>query len=51
MGIAPRKEDKNVILNNGPYLLGGQRIYLKDWEPNFDLGKEKLQVYPIWTNL
>ena len=37
----PSKEDKLAILNNGPYLLEGQVIYLKDWEPNFDLEKRK----------
>ena len=34
-----------------PYLLEGKGIIVKDWEPNLDLSKEKMQSFPIWVNL
>lgn len=51
MGLAPSKTDKWDILINGPYLLEGKGIYMKDWEPNFDPNKEKLQIFPLSINL
>lgn len=51
LGIAPSRADKANILKKGPYLLEGKGIILKEWTPNFDPTKEKVQSFPIWINL
>ncbi|GLJ39832.1 hypothetical protein SUGI_0814260 [Cryptomeria japonica] len=45
------KEDIWRILNCGPYMIDGTRFYMKEWCPNFDPWKHKVDPTPIWIKL
>ncbi|OIT40527.1 hypothetical protein A4A49_04466 [Nicotiana attenuata] len=44
-------EDKNLIMQNGPYTFNSRPMVLKDWEPNFQMQNESMRIVPIWINL
>ncbi|XP_019253837.1 PREDICTED: uncharacterized protein LOC109232524 [Nicotiana attenuata] len=43
-------EDKNLIMQNGPYTFNGKPMILKDWDPNFQIQNESMRIVPIWVN-
>lgn len=46
--------DKETLLQNGPCTFNNRPMVLKQWEPEFHMSKEPLQVIPVWvtpTNL
>ncbi|XP_019252654.1 PREDICTED: uncharacterized protein LOC109231445 [Nicotiana attenuata] len=44
-------EDKNLIMQNGPYTFNSRPMVLKDWDPNFQMKDESMRIVPIWINL
>ncbi|XP_070024967.1 uncharacterized protein [Nicotiana sylvestris] len=44
-------EDKNLIMQNGPYMFNSKHMILKDWDPNFQIHNESMRIVPIWVNL
>nr|XP_016453332.1 PREDICTED: uncharacterized protein LOC107777718 [Nicotiana tabacum] len=44
-------EDKNLILQNGPYTFNNRPMVLKDWDPDFQIQNEFMRIAPIWVNL
>lgn len=43
------EEEKVTLLQNGPYTFNNRPLVLKQWEPNFQMSKEPLQVIPVWV--
>ncbi|XP_019246513.1 PREDICTED: uncharacterized protein LOC109226173 [Nicotiana attenuata] len=41
--------DKETLLQNGPFTFNNRPMVLKHWEPDFQMSKEPLQVIPIWV--
>ncbi|XP_019225767.1 PREDICTED: uncharacterized protein LOC109207324 [Nicotiana attenuata] len=44
-------EDKNLIMQNGPYPFNSRPMVLKYWDPNFQMKDESMRIVPIWINL
>ncbi|OIT21754.1 hypothetical protein A4A49_33236 [Nicotiana attenuata] len=44
-------EDKNLIMQYGPYTFNSRPMVLKDWDPNFQMQNESIRIVPIWINL
>ncbi|XP_019233757.1 PREDICTED: uncharacterized protein LOC109214304 [Nicotiana attenuata] len=44
-------EDKNLIVQNGPYTFNSRPMVLKDWDPDFQIQNESMRIVPIWVNL
>ncbi|OIT35019.1 hypothetical protein A4A49_03017 [Nicotiana attenuata] len=42
-------EDKNMIIQNGPYTFNNRPMILKDWTPDFNIRNESLRLVPIWV--
>lgn len=40
-------KDKQGILNSGPFFMGGRGLYIRDWEPNFNLVLASIEEVPI----
>ncbi|OIT32212.1 hypothetical protein A4A49_55612, partial [Nicotiana attenuata] len=43
------ENDKETLLQNGPFTFNNRPMVLKHWEPEFQMSKEPLQVIPIWV--
>nr|XP_009606856.1 uncharacterized protein LOC104101141 [Nicotiana tomentosiformis] len=43
------EEEKVTLFQNGPYTFNNRPLVLKQWEPNFQMSKEPLQVIPVWV--
>lgn len=41
--------DKETLLQNGPYTFNNRPMILKQWELEFQMSKEPLQVIPVWV--
>ena len=44
-------EDRNRILDGGPYFFNSAGLYLKAWIERFNLDKEDLSCAPVWIRL
>ena len=44
-------QDRDWIMNSGPYFMDGYGFYLKKWTMNFDPTKEVIKEIPIWIRL
>lgn len=51
LAIMEDNKNKNWVLNNGPFFMGGRGLYARDWEPNFNPLKAHLELVPIWLRL
>jgi len=44
-------EDRNGIIDGGPYFFNVAGLYLKDWVERFNQDKEDLSWAPVWIHL
>lgn len=44
-------EDKNRVLDGGPYFFNAAGLYLREWVERFNLDKEDLSWAPVWIRL
>nr|XP_009766595.1 PREDICTED: uncharacterized protein LOC104217941 [Nicotiana sylvestris] len=42
------EDDKNNLIQQGPYTFHNRPLILKQWEPNFQMNKELTRKIPIW---
>ncbi|XP_019229452.1 PREDICTED: uncharacterized protein LOC109210484 [Nicotiana attenuata] len=42
-------DDKNSLIQQGPYTFHNRLLILKQWEPNFQMNKELTRKIPIWV--
>ena len=42
------REDRDTVIQNGPYTMGGKPVLLKRWTSNFNLNDE-LRIAPLWV--
>lgn len=45
------KDDKDLILQNGPYFMDPQGLYLNKWTPNFDPAVDVPKAVLVWVRL
>ena len=45
------KEDRDLILRNGPCCMDSRGIYLNIWTPKFDPELDVPNVVPVWVRL
>ncbi|XP_070002870.1 uncharacterized protein [Nicotiana sylvestris] len=43
------EDDKNKVIQQGPYTFQNRPMILKQWEPDFQLSKELTRNVPIWV--
>ncbi|XP_060187471.1 uncharacterized protein LOC132616806 [Lycium barbarum] len=43
------EEDKNAVLQSGPYTFYNRPMILKEWSPTFHIDKEPMRVIPLWV--
>ncbi|XP_019246327.1 PREDICTED: uncharacterized protein LOC109225978 [Nicotiana attenuata] len=43
------EEDKKLVIQKGPYTFNNRPMILKQWEPKFQMSKEKTRNIPIWV--
>ena len=44
-------EQKDAVIEEGPWHIASQPIILKNWEPGFTLSKEAQTIVPIWCKI
>ena len=44
-------EDKNIVLDGGPYFFYSVGLFIRPWKENFFLNKEEMRVSSIWICL
>lgn len=49
--ITKNSKDKQWILNNGPFFMGGRGLYIRDWKLNFNPIKSPQEEVPIWLRI
>ncbi|XP_057860936.2 uncharacterized protein LOC131069494 [Cryptomeria japonica] len=49
--ITEDDKDKQGILNNEPFFMGGRGLYVRDWEPNFNPVLAPIEEVPVWLTL
>ncbi|XP_060172613.1 uncharacterized protein LOC132603526 [Lycium barbarum] len=45
------KEDKEAVLEYGPYFFNSRPVILRDWEHEFQFQPELLRIVPLWVQL
>lgn len=43
------KEDKDVVLRKGPYIIFRHPMFLQEWKPYFSLDKDVVRVMSLWV--
>ncbi|OIT02999.1 hypothetical protein A4A49_04669 [Nicotiana attenuata] len=43
-------DDRDMVLQNGPYTFNNRPMMLKIWEPDFQMSKESTKNVPVWVN-
>ncbi|XP_070008264.1 uncharacterized protein [Nicotiana sylvestris] len=44
------EDDKNLLLQNGPYTFNSRPMILKEWIPDFKMNKEPMRLVPLWVS-
>ncbi|XP_059315396.1 uncharacterized protein LOC132066006 [Lycium ferocissimum] len=45
------KEDHELVLYSGPYMLNNRPVIVKGWTPGFNFNDEVLRTIPLWVRL
>ncbi|XP_019259591.1 PREDICTED: uncharacterized protein LOC109237704 [Nicotiana attenuata] len=43
-------EDKERVMQQGPYTANNRPMILKDWDRNFQIKEESMRIVPLWVN-
>ncbi|XP_070021154.1 uncharacterized protein [Nicotiana sylvestris] len=43
------EDDKKLVIQKGPYTFNNRPMIMKQWEPKFQISKEKTRNIPIWV--
>ncbi|XP_019248357.1 PREDICTED: uncharacterized protein LOC109227613 [Nicotiana attenuata] len=43
-------EDKERVMQQGPYTANNRPMILKDWDPTFQIKEESMRIVPLWVN-
>lgn len=44
------KEDKQMVLENGPWTVARKPLFFRAWNPNLEMEKINLKAIPIWVS-